>query len=42
MTLVEQLATEEGAHTTAFDQQRQQLYVFLPRTSAAAAYDVSR
>jgi DNA-binding beta-propeller fold protein YncE len=42
LTLVEQLSTEEGAHTTAFDQQRQWLYVFLPRTSAAAVYEVTR
>ena len=30
--------TEEGAHTTAFDPIRQQLYVFLPSSCQAAVY----
>ena len=34
----EQVATEEGAHTTAFDAQRQRLAVFMPRTGRAAIY----
>lgn len=39
MVVAEELATEEGAHTTAFDHARQRLYVFLPRTCRAAVYD---
>jgi hypothetical protein len=35
----EQIKTEEGAHTTAFDQRRQRLYVFLPRSSCASVYE---
>lgn len=38
MAVVEEIATEAGAHTTAFDRARQRLYVFLPRTCAAAVY----
>jgi DNA-binding beta-propeller fold protein YncE len=38
MAVVEQVATEEGAHTTAFDPLRQRLYVFLPRSCRAAVY----
>lgn len=34
----EQVVTEAGAHTTAFDPVRQRLYVFLPRRCAAAVY----
>jgi len=30
---------EEGAHTTAFDRDRQQLYAFLPKTCSAAIYE---
>ena len=30
MTVDEQISTEAGAHTTAYDAQRQRLYVFLP------------
>jgi DNA-binding beta-propeller fold protein YncE len=30
MTVEEQITTEAGAHTTAYDAQRQRLYVFLP------------
>lgn len=36
--VVEQVPTEEGAHTTAFDPIRQRLYVFLPRSCRAAVY----
>ena len=36
---VEQVVTEEGAHTTAFDHDRQRLYVFLPKTCSAAIYE---
>ena len=36
--MVEQVPTEEGAHTTAFDQLRQRLYVFLPRICRVAVY----
>ena len=35
MTVQEQIATEVGAHTTAFDSQRQRLYVFLPSCRVA-------
>jgi DNA-binding beta-propeller fold protein YncE len=38
MVVVERLPTEAGAHTTAFDLDRQSLYVFLPVTSRAAVY----
>jgi len=34
MTVEEQLATEPGAHTTAYDEQGQRLYVFLPSCQA--------
>jgi len=39
LTRVEQVTTEEGAHTTAFDRDRQQLYAFLPKTCSAAIYE---
>jgi hypothetical protein len=39
LTPIEKVPTEEGAHTTAFDQTRQRLYVFLPRTCRAAVYE---
>jgi DNA-binding beta-propeller fold protein YncE len=35
----EQIETEEGAHTTAFDQARQRLYVFLPGSCRASVYE---
>jgi DNA-binding beta-propeller fold protein YncE len=35
----EQIVTEEGAHTTAFDWVRQRLYVFLPGTCRASVYE---
>src|SRR5215212_9981715 len=38
MTEQEAVITEPGAGTTAFDAQRQQLYVFLPQTSRVAIY----
>jgi DNA-binding beta-propeller fold protein YncE len=37
--VVEQIKTEEGAHTTAFDQTRQRLYVFLPGSCRASVYE---
>ncbi|TME96812.1 MAG: hypothetical protein E6I52_20255 [Chloroflexi bacterium] len=39
LSVVEQVATQEGAHTTAFDRQRQRLYVFLPQSCHAAVYE---
>jgi YVTN family beta-propeller protein len=39
LAVVEQVVTEAGAHTTAFDGQRQRLYAFLPGRCAAAVYD---
>jgi DNA-binding beta-propeller fold protein YncE len=41
MTMEEEIATERGAHTTAFDLDRQRLYVFLPISCRAAIYDES-
>jgi DNA-binding beta-propeller fold protein YncE len=38
MRLAERVATEPGAHTTAFDPQRQRLYVFVPRRCGAMVY----
>jgi DNA-binding beta-propeller fold protein YncE len=38
MTRREQVPTEEGAHTTAFDRERQRLAVFLPHTCRVALY----
>src|SRR5947209_16663795 len=35
MTVEEQMATEVGAHTTAFDAKRERLYVFLPSCRVA-------
>jgi DNA-binding beta-propeller fold protein YncE len=35
MTVDEQISTEEGAHTTAYDATRQRLYVFLPSCRVA-------
>lgn len=37
--VAEQIKTEEGAHTTVFDQARQRLYVFLPKSCRASAYE---
>ena len=39
MVMKERVATEAGAHTTAFDARRQLLYVFLPCTGRAAVYE---
>jgi hypothetical protein len=38
MQVVQTLITERGAHTTAFDAQRQILYVFLPASCQADVY----
>ena len=38
MKIVQQVKTEEGAGTFAFDRSRQRLYVFLPKTCRAAVY----
>lgn len=35
----QQIKTEEGAHTAAFDQARERLYVFLPGSCRAAVYE---
>ena len=40
MTVEEQIPTEVGAHTTAFDALRQRLYVFLP-SCRVAVYEES-
>ena len=40
MTIDEQIPTEVGAHTTAYDAQRQRLYVFLP-SCRVAVYEES-
>jgi DNA-binding beta-propeller fold protein YncE len=39
MRLEEEIVTERGAHTTAFDSDRQRLYVFLPTSCRAAIFD---
>jgi len=39
LELSERINTEDGAHTTAFDGDRQQLYVLLPASSRAAVYE---
>lgn len=41
MRVVQTVMTEPGAHTTAFDPQRQLLYVFLPATCQAGIYLVT-
>jgi DNA-binding beta-propeller fold protein YncE len=38
MSVAEEVATEAGAHTTAFDRRRQMLYVFLPGSCRAGLY----
>ena len=38
LRVADRLTTERGAHTTAFDSQRQVLYAFLPQRCAAAVY----
>jgi DNA-binding beta-propeller fold protein YncE len=42
MTVGEEVKTELGAHTTAFDDARQRLYVFLPISCRAAIYEESK
>jgi DNA-binding beta-propeller fold protein YncE len=42
MTVVQEITTEAGAHTTAFDRVRQRLYVFLPGSCRAIVYEESR
>ena len=39
MAVVQRLETEAEAHTTAYDDARQRLYVFLPQTCRAAVYE---
>ena len=39
MVVAQTIVTEEGAHTTAFDHDRQRLYVFMPGQCAAAVYE---
>jgi DNA-binding beta-propeller fold protein YncE len=39
MRLEEEIVTERSAHTTAFDPDRQRLYVFLPTSCRAAIFD---
>jgi DNA-binding beta-propeller fold protein YncE len=39
LAVVEKISTEKRAHTTAFDSQRQRLYVFLPESSRTAVYE---
>ncbi len=36
--LIEEVVTEEGAHTLAFDARRQRLPAFLPKTQGVAVY----
>jgi DNA-binding beta-propeller fold protein YncE len=38
MAVVQEVTTEAGAHTTAFDRARRRLYVFLPHSCQAAVY----
>jgi hypothetical protein len=38
LSVVEEVATEEGAHTFAFDEPRQRVYVFLPQSCRASVY----
>jgi len=38
MTSVEKVSTEEGTHTLTFDQLRQRLYIFLPRSCCVEVY----
>ena len=38
-TLIESIATEPGAHTTAFDVKRQRVYVFQPNSCSAAVLE---
>jgi hypothetical protein len=38
MSLFETVSTEKGAHTIAFDSERNKIYAFLPGTHRAAVY----
>jgi len=38
MVVAQEIQTEAGAHTTAFDRTRQLIYVFLPQSCLAAVY----
>jgi hypothetical protein len=38
MERLETVQTERGAHTIAFDPERNKIYVFLPQTHRAAVY----
>jgi DNA-binding beta-propeller fold protein YncE len=38
LVLADRVATQQGAHTTAYDRRRRWLYVFLPGTCQAAVY----
>jgi DNA-binding beta-propeller fold protein YncE len=38
MKLLETVVTEPGAHTTAFDPDRNRVYAFLPETCRAAVF----
>jgi hypothetical protein len=38
LTVVESIETGPGAHTLAFDTDRQELFVFLPSSSSVLAY----
>ena len=42
MAVVQEIATEAGTHTTAFDRTRQRLYAFLPGSCRATMYEESR
>ena len=39
LTVDEEVTTEEGCHTLAFDQGKQRLYAFLPQSCSAAVYE---
>jgi DNA-binding beta-propeller fold protein YncE len=41
LSVAQQVMTEDGAHTTAFDNQRKRLYVFMPQSCQAAVYEES-
>ncbi|HEX2909924.1 MAG TPA: YncE family protein [Chloroflexia bacterium] len=41
MKVLEEISTEEGAHTLTFDQTRQRLYIFLPQSSRMAVYNAA-
>ena len=41
MTVAEEIHTEQGVHTLTFDDSRQWLYIFLPRSHRAVVYEDS-